>query len=243
MSETMEKAKLKFEVRAQKDPTDPTKTIFVPAIVERNDPMSLAGVIYNAIDTGRIAGLKPNAAKAIAEGICDQMYQEILKGNGIAFEKYFYIRLYLDGTVEDASAQLSAANRVNVRLTQGSDFRVGRDDFAWTNIANDKSARLDYIVSGSGVRGEIQKLGEIYIDGAGFGEGTEGVSVRFVYEGGEEVEGTVASVGPNRIAVDFPAGLADVADGTEIAVTVIKRVDGTDYPSNSKSAVLVAAAG
>ncbi len=39
MSETIEKARIKFEVRSQKDPSDPTKTIFVPAIVERNDPM------------------------------------------------------------------------------------------------------------------------------------------------------------------------------------------------------------
>ena len=32
----------------------------------RNDPLSLAQVVYNAIDTGRIAGLKTNAAKGIA---------------------------------------------------------------------------------------------------------------------------------------------------------------------------------
>ena len=69
MSETMEKAKLKFEVRAQKDPSDVSKSIFVPSIVDRGDPMSLAGVIYNAIDTGRIAGLKTNAAKSVAEGM------------------------------------------------------------------------------------------------------------------------------------------------------------------------------
>lgn len=241
MSETIEKAKIKFEVRSQKDPSDPTKTIFVPAIVERNDPMSLAGVIFNAIDTGRITGLKTNAAKAIAEGICDQIYQELLRGNSIAFEKYFYLSLFLDGTVEDASAQLTAANKVNVRIRQGNDFRVALGDFSWSNIANDKSARLDYIVSASGVRGEIEKNGAIYLDGTNFGSSTEGVAVKFVYGDGVEVEGTATSVGPNRIAVAFPAGLENVANGTEISVSVTKTIDGTDYVSNSKNATLVAA--
>ena len=44
MSDTIDKAKLKFEVRSQKDPTDETRTIFVPAIVERADPMQLSKV-------------------------------------------------------------------------------------------------------------------------------------------------------------------------------------------------------
>jgi hypothetical protein len=138
----MDKAKLKFEVRTQKDPQDETKTLFVPAIVDRSDPLSLAQVVYNAIDTGRIAGLKTNAARGIAEGICDQIYQELLRGNSIAFGKYFYVSLFLSGTVADAAASLTSANTVNVRLRQGNDFRVALGDFSWTNVANDKTATL-----------------------------------------------------------------------------------------------------
>lgn len=242
MSDTADKAKLRFEVRSQKDPKDTTKTIFVPAIVERADPMQLSKVVYNAINEGRIAGLKPNAAKSIAEGICDQMYEELKEGNSIAFMKYFHVRLYLDGTVSDAAAQLTGENKVNVRIAPGSDFRLGLDTFSWTNVANDKAAKLDFIVGAAGVRGEIQKNGAIYLDGSGFGDTTEGVSVKFVYEGGEEVAGVATSVGPNRIAVAFPAGLADVPDGTEITATVTKTVDDKEYPSNAKTATLVAAA-
>ena len=233
MSDTLDKAKLKFEVRSQKDPTDETRTIFVPAIVERADPMQLSKVVYNAINEGRIAGLKPNAAKSIAEGICDQIYEELKEGNSIAFMKYFHVRLYLDGTVADAGSQLTGANKVNVRIAPGSDFRLGLDTFSWSNVANDKSAKLDYI--------EIQKDGAIYIDGSGFGETTEGVTVRFVYEDGAEVAGAATSVGPNRIAVAFPEGLSGVADGTEVAVTVTKSVDGREYTSNTKTATIVSA--
>lgn len=242
MADIMEKAKLKYEVRSQKDPQDETKTLFVPAIVERNDPLSLAQVVYSAIDTGRIAGLKTNAAKGIAEGICDQIYQELLKGNSIAFAKYFYISLFLSGTVADAAAALTSSNQVNVRLRQGNDFRVALADFSWSNIANDKSAKLEYIVSASGVRGEIEKGGVISLEGSGFGSTSEGVSVAFVYGDGTEVAGEVTGIGPNRITVAFPAALAEVANGTEITATVTKTIDGTAYVSNAKTATLVAAA-
>ena len=87
MSDTADKAKLRFEVRSQKDPKDTTKTIFVPAIVERADPMQLSKVVYNAINEGRIAGLKPNAAKSIAEGICDQMYEELKEGTHLGVHR------------------------------------------------------------------------------------------------------------------------------------------------------------
>ncbi|MBQ4385793.1 MAG: hypothetical protein II823_07745 [Kiritimatiellae bacterium] len=242
MNDTTDKAKLRFEVRSQKDPKDETRTIFVPAIVERAEAMQLSKVVRNAINEGRIAGLKPNAAKSIAEGICDQIYEELKEGNSIAFMKYFHVRLYLDGTVADAGSQLTDANRVNVRIAPGSDFRLGLDTFSWSNVANDRSAKLDYIVSASGVRGEIRKGGAIYIDGSGFGESAEGVTVVFLFEDGAVVEGIATSVGPNRIAVAFPEGLSGVADGTEVAVSVTKSVDGGEYTSNTKTATIVAAA-
>ena len=238
---TEDKAKLKFEVRSQKDPKDETKTIFVPAIVDRTDPMQLSKVVRNAINEGRIAGLKPNAAKSIAEGICDQIYEELKEGNSIAFMKYFHIRLYLDGTVADSAAQLTATNHVNVRIAPGADFRLGLDAFSWSNIANDKSAKLDYVVSSAGVRGEIKKNGAIYIDGSGFGSTTAGVTVKFSCEDEDDIECTPTSVGPNRVTVAFPAALAELEAGTEITVTVIKTVDGTDYASNAKTATLVSA--
>ncbi len=98
-----------------------------------------------------------------------------------------------------------------------------------------------WLSSASGVCGEIRKNGAIYLDGTNFGSTDEGVAVKFVYGDGVEVEGSVTSVGPNRIAVAFPSGLENVANGTEISVSVTKTVDGTDYVSNSKNATLVAA--
>ena len=68
-----------------------------------------------------------------------------------------------------------------------------------------------------------------------------GVTVTFTFEGGEAVAGAVSHVGPNRVEVAWPSALADVPAGTEISCTVVKTVDGVDYPSNAKSATLVSA--
>ena len=243
MSETMEKAKLKFEVRAQKDPADVSKSIFVPSIVDRGDPMSLAGVIYNAIDTGRIAGLKTNAAKSVAEGICDQIYQELLKGNGIAFGKYFYIRLYLDGTVTGTAAQLTSDNHVNVRITQGNDFRVSLGDFTWTNTANDKSASVDYVMSSTGTRGEIAKNNPFDIEGRNFGTVRSAIKVMLGWTEGDEAksaEATVTGVGENRVSCGFPQAMAQVAVGTAIEVTVVKTVDDVEYSASCRQTTILA---
>ena len=241
MNETMEKAKLKFEVRAQKDPSDESKSIFVPSIVDRSDPVSLAGVIYNAIDTGRIAGLKTSAARSVAEGICDQIYQELLKGNGIAFGKYFYIRLYLDGTVTGTAAQLTSDNHVNVRITQGSDFRVNLGDFTWTNTANDRSAGVDYVMSATGKRGEIAKNNPFDIEGRNFGTIRSAIQAeaKYTVDGVEQTAAfTVTGVGNNRVSCGFPQELAQVAVGTELKIIVTKTVDGVEYTTNAKKCKL-----
>ena len=239
---TNNKTKMKFKTVAMRDPSDPTKSVFVPTICDRSDPLPLSRVITAAINEGRIAGLKANAAKSVAEGICDQIYEKLKEGNGVEFERYFNVKLFLDGTVQDAAAGLtSERNKVNIRLMPGPDFKIGLDAFSWSNVANDMAATLEYIIGANDVRGQILRGGAISVEGSGFGSTSEGVTVTFTFEGGEPVAGAVLHVGPNRVEVAWPSALADVPDGTEIGCTVVKTVDGVDYPSNSKSATLVTA--
>lgn len=238
---TNDKTKMKFKVVAMRDPSDPTKSVFVPAICDRNDPLPLSRVIAAAINEGRIAGLKTNAAKSVAEGICDQIYEKLKDGDAVEFGRYFHVKLFLDGTVQDAGAGLTEQNKVNIRLMPGPDFKIGRDAFSWSNVANDKAATIEYIIGANDVRDEILRGGAISVEGSGFGNTAEGVTVTFTFEGGEAVAGAVSHVGPNRVEVAWPSALADVPAGTEISCTVVKTVDGVDYPSNAKSATLVSA--
>ena len=78
-------------------------TLYLPAIVEREEAVPLDVIIERAIDRGLIAGIKPSAAKQIADAIAQQMYEEFKAGRGVKFGNYFYARLYLDGTSATAS--------------------------------------------------------------------------------------------------------------------------------------------
>ena len=240
-----DKTKMKYEVRQQVDPKDPTgqHKVLVPAIVERPDSLSLTQVVFNAIDTGRIAGLKPGAARNIAEGICDQMYQEFLKGNSIAFGQYFYAALYLDGTV-GADGQLTDANKVNVRLRQGPDFKVSRADFNWSNIANDKTPKIEFAISAAAgaSRGRLISGQAIMLNGLRFGEDTDALSVTASWTVGDVTSTAtvrIASSGDNLIACAWPQEFNDLADGTIVEFTATRSAGGEDFMSMPCAAQIV----
>ena len=236
-----DKPTVKYEVRAQKDPIN-NVTIYVPAIVDRNAAKSLATVIENAIDRGLIVGVKPSAANGIATGLCEQLFKEFKDGNSVNFDGYFYGRLYLDGTV-GADGRITAANSINIRLVKGVKWALAANDFSFTNVADDKTPVVEFLISAAtgAVRGRLIKDQAILVNGSTFGDDAEHVSAKFVFNEGTEVVGTISSCGENLITVAFPEGLSGVADGTEVAVTVTKSVDGREYTSNTKTATIVSA--
>ena len=140
-----DKPTVKYEVRAQRDPVN-NVTIYVPAIVDRNAAKSLATVIENAIDRGLIVGVKPSAANGIATGLCEQLFKEFSDGNAVNFDGYFYGRLYLDGTV-NADGRITGANSINIRLVKGAKWALATNDFSFTNIADDKTPNVEFLIS------------------------------------------------------------------------------------------------
>jgi hypothetical protein len=88
------------------------QTQTVPVVVNRREPVDLVDVVANCIDRNLILGAKPTAAQGIAEGIAEQLAAEFKKGNGVKFGKYFYGRLYLDGTSLTRRNALPAVDRV-----------------------------------------------------------------------------------------------------------------------------------
>ena len=152
-----DKPTVKFEVRAQRDPIN-NVTIYVPAIVDRNAAKSLATVIENAIDRGLIVGVKPSAASGIATGLCEQLFKEFKDGNAVNFDGYFYGRLYLDGTV-NADGRITSENSINIRLVKGAKWALATNDFSFTNIADDKTPNVEFLISActGAVRGKLIK--------------------------------------------------------------------------------------
>ena len=82
----MSKTRLNYTIRSTRAPGEQTDTI-VPVIVDRFSPVELAAVVENCIDRGLIAGLKPTAARGIAEGVASQIAREFSLGRGVKFGK------------------------------------------------------------------------------------------------------------------------------------------------------------
>ena len=237
-----DKPTVKYEVRAQRDPIN-NVTIYVPAIVDRNAAKSLATVIENAIDRGLIVGVKPSAANGIATGLCEQLFKEFSDGNAVNFDGYFYGRLYLDGTV-NADGRITSENSINIRLVKGAKWALATNDFSFTNIADDKTPNVEFLISActGAVRGKLVKEQAILVNGSTFGDDAEHVSAKFVFADGTEVVGSVTSCGENLIAVAWPDAMSGVADGTEVTLTVTRVEDEMEYVSMPKTATIVSAA-
>ena len=141
----MAKPKLYYEVRQTVSPTT-GQPIFWPAIIDRDQSITLEDVIKNAIDRGVIAGLKVSAAKQIADAVCQQMYEEFKGARGVKFGNYFYARLYLDGQSDD-TGKLTKDNHINVRFVNGAGFKLDRSDFSLEFANSDVIPSLQFLIN------------------------------------------------------------------------------------------------
>ena len=141
----MAKPKLYYEVRQSVNRMT-GQPVFWPAIIDRDQSITLEDVIKNAIDRGVIAGLKVSAAKQIADAVCQQMYEEFKGARGVKFGNYFYARLYLDGQSDD-TGKLTSENRINVRFVNGAGFKLDRSDFSFEFANSDVIPSLQFLIN------------------------------------------------------------------------------------------------
>lgn len=205
-----------YEVRPQVNRVDGS-TIWVPAIVDREQTVPLDEIIRRAIDRGLIAALKPSAAGQVADALGQQMYEEFKSGHGVKFSTYFSARLYLDGTT-DSDGKLTDANGLNVRFTNGASFRLDRDMFSWSNIAGGDIPGTDFLISDvdGASRGILVPDASVMLNGVNlFKEGDAGTKVSF-YEieqdgswGGDPVAEVTnfTSKGPDLLTFAWVGGL------------------------------------
>ena len=141
----MGKPKLYYEVRQTTNPAT-GQPVFWPAIIDRDQSVTLEDVIKNAIDRGVIAGLKVSAAKQIADAVCQQMYEEFKGARGVKFGNYFYARLYLDGQSDD-TGKLTEKNSINVRFVNGAGFKLDRSDFTFEFANSDVIPSIQFLIN------------------------------------------------------------------------------------------------
>ena len=159
------KTKLDYTVRTTRAPGETTDT-WTPMIVDRLQPTGLESVIEKCIDRGLITGIKPTAAKTIADGVAEQLAYEFKQGRGIQFGQYFYGRPYLSGQV-DPNGRLTDENSIDVRLYKGAAFKLSRDDFSLSFIEGGNNPTISFIVcDAEGMpRGEIGQGSNVKLNG------------------------------------------------------------------------------
>ena len=217
----MDKPILFYEVRVHQNRIT-GGPVYVPAIVEREEAVPLDVIIERAIDRGLIAGIKPSAAKQIADAIAQQMYEEFRAGRGVKFGNYFYARLYLDGT-SDSDGKLTGANSINVRFVNGAGFKLTMDMFSFSNVNGGDIPGTDFLISEAdgAERGILLPAKPVILNGVNlFKEGDAGTKVGF-YEI-DPVTGDIADTataeitafetkGPNALKFAWPSALAQGA--------------------------------
>ena len=234
----MNKPVINYINRPQTDRIN-NRTVFVPTIVERNAPVSLETVIETAIDRGLVVGIKSNAARAIAEGIAEELYHQFCLGNGIQFGQYFNGRLFLDGTSPSVDAMIGSGNGVNIRLFKGSLFKLKTNDFSWHLVGSENFPRIDFVLSNDegAVRGEICRDKPVAINGENLAE----ASCRVSWNLGDEVRtatATITASGQNLLVADLPEELSGLEHGTEVTFTVTKTSDGKDYAASATAKIV-----
>ena len=211
----MNKPVIRWKPVPQEDPSDRSRTLYIPQIVERNQTRTLTDVVYSAIDRGLIAGLKTSAAQSIAEGVLAQLGEDLNSAHGVIFGDYFSVRAYLAGTVDGLFGALDASNRLNARFVPGNALRLDRRNFSFRNVLETGDAPVIDEVQGE-------------YDGALVGE----------FKAGENVQ----LIGSNlKLAAGDRLLIYSVdAQGGETPVKTVDSLD--DFAQNSSRVLTLAAA-
>ncbi|MBR4603809.1 MAG: hypothetical protein IKO43_03065 [Kiritimatiellae bacterium] len=224
-----------YEVRVGKDPST-GNPLYLPAIIDRTQTVDLEEVVTQAIDRSLIVGVKANAAKSIAEGVAEELYHQFSRGNSIAFGKYFYGRLYLDGTVQQDGNLASSRNHVNVRLIKGDDFKLSLSDFSWHNVDATSRVTITNVQSvGSKVANTLKNGQAFALYGTNLNLfAGDSVTASWEEEGSDEPRTLILQPTENdfgHIKVNWPQDFSDLAGGTEILFTVENHPDGLEKGS------------
>ena len=242
----MDKPILFYDVRVQTSRVT-GGTLYLPAIVEREEAVPLDVIIERAIDRGLIAGIKPSAAKQIADAIAQQMYEEFRAGRGVKFANYFYARLYLDGT-SDSDGKLTSANSINVRFVNGTGFKLTMDMFSFSNVNGGDIPGTDFLISEAdgAERGVLIPNENVILNGVNlWRDGDAGTKVGFY--GIDPVTGEISgdpaaevtsfeTKGPNALKFAWPSALAQ---GASYMAVPSRSADGERWFTGTGKTVTV----
>jgi len=218
------KAKLKYGVASGLMPvtSEPYKRPYLTG----QDIYDSAGVVEYAIRSGYVRGQKYDLV-GILNGCLDAVKELIKMGYIVDLDSWLQFFLTLTGQVGD-DLKLTEENQLHMRIRTLKDMTVSLDDYTFERVGDTGvRIRIDKLSSPSGKAGEWIKTKALVANGSNLAFNTgwgDKVVINWVEGEGEEAQTKTLEITPSEqseanLRFDWATGLADVAPGTELAIT------------------------
>ena len=216
---TSEKATMKYRVATVRNPKT-GGSLLRPYITDR-PTMTLKQLVAYAKTAGYVRGQQKDL-EGLLGGFTEAMKDRALAGYSINVNDWYIISGQLKGTV-DESRQLSDANDYHVTITATKDLKASIDDFSWTRVDEGVIIKVESITSPGGNKGEVTKTKAIVANGKNLSYNAAwGDSIKVTWTEGTEAKSldlTPSEIAETYLRIDWPTGLADVPNGTELTFT------------------------
>lgn len=213
-----DKTTMKYRVFTSHNPKT-GGTLLRPIIVDRQT-MNFRQLVAYARSAGFVRGQQMDLEGAIG-GLLEAAKDRSLAGYAINFNNWFIISGRIRGPV-DATRQLTDANSYHVTITATKDLKTDIGSFAWTHVDGGLTIRIDGLASPDGNAGEVTKSKAVVVSGRNLAFNAawgDRVTVEWTDEEGEKQSAAItpSEQGANYLRFDWPAALAEVESGTELA--------------------------
>lgn len=220
-------------------------TLLRPVITNRHT-MNMKQLVAYAKNAGYVRG-QTKDLEGLLGGFIQAMQDRSLAGYSINVNDWYIISGQLKGTVGE-DRLLTSKNSYHVTLTATKDLKASIDDFSWQRIDEGAVIKIESVTSPGGKKGEITKTKAIVANGKNLAfNAAWGDSVKVEWADSEgtahELALTPSEVAETYLRFDWPTGLADVPDGTELTFSFrLHGGEGEAEQPNTQSAKLIAAA-
>lgn len=217
----MDKIPMKYRIVTSTNPVTGVTTL--RPIITGRSTMTLRQLIEYAKNASYVRG-QTRDLEGLLNGFIQAMQDRAKAGYSINVKDWFIINGRLRGKV-DETGRITDANSYHVSITSAKDLRVDIDSFSWQLVGDDgKNVKIMSVASPNGRKNEVVKTRSIVVgckNGVFNAAWGDEVKVAWKDAAGEshELALTPSEQSETYLRFDWPTGLANVADGTQLAFT------------------------
>ena len=230
----MDKVQMQYRVVSAHNPKDGS-TILRPVVTNRNT-MTMRQLVAYAQTAAYVRG-QTKDLEGLLGGFIQAMQDRAQAGYSINVNDWFIISGRLKGKV-DETRQLSSDNSYHVTITASKDLKVDIDTFSWSRVDEGLVMRIESITSPNGNKDEITKTKAIVANGknldfaSAWGDSATVSWIDAESKDPHELSLTINEKSETYLRFDWPEGLAEVPEGTELTFRFRDHgeTDGAEQP-------------